>query len=127
MGAVDAVGGDAADAEEPWRTRFLPLSAKSPVALGQLALRYLEWVDAVAAGSNGRAPDSGSLFADMAWTAGIGRSHFGHRAGVVGRYRGGSSRNHPASSPVRPVPRVGDRSATSADREWNTPTIGLSP
>ena len=56
------------------RTRLLPLSAKSGVALGELAGRYLSWLD-------DRRTESG--LADMAWTAGIGRSHFDHRAGLA--------------------------------------------
>ena len=53
--------------------RLLPLSAKSPRALRELAGRY-----------RSRLTDDMPL-ADMAWTAGVGRSHFGHRAGVVFR------------------------------------------
>ncbi|WP_420612239.1 SDR family NAD(P)-dependent oxidoreductase [Candidatus Spongiisocius sp.] len=56
------------------RTRLLPVSAKSGNALGELAKRYLSWLD-------DRTPESG--LADMAWTAGIGRSHFDHRAGIA--------------------------------------------
>ena len=61
-------------------TRFLPLSGKSDEAVRELAGRYLAWLD-----ERADAP----LLADMAWTAGTGRSHFGHRAGVV--YRDESS------------------------------------
>ena len=65
-------------------TRFLPLSGKSPAALRALAGRYVEWLDERAADlSSGDAADP--LLADMAWTAGMGRSHFQHRAGVVFR------------------------------------------
>jgi len=60
----------------PRETRVLPLSAKSPEALRQLARLYLEWLE-------GR--DETPLLADMAWTAGVGRSHFTHRAGLVFR------------------------------------------
>ena len=56
------------------RTRLLPLSAKSGKALGELAERYVSWLDDSTAGST---------LADMAWTAGIGRSHFDHRAGLA--------------------------------------------
>ena len=62
----------------PRDTRVLPLSAKSPVALGRLAARYRDWMD-----------DHPSLefedLADVAWTAGIGRSHFPVRAASVFR------------------------------------------
>ncbi|MYG81031.1 MAG: polyketide synthase, partial [Gemmatimonadetes bacterium] len=51
--------------------RVLPLSAKSEGALRQLANRY-------------RAVVSGDIsLADMAWTAGTGRSHFRYRSGLV--------------------------------------------
>ena len=64
--------------------RFLPLSGKSPAALRALANRYVEWLDEHAGDlSYGDAVDP--LLADMAWTAGVGRSHFQHRAGVVFR------------------------------------------
>ena len=58
-------------------TRLLPLSAKSPDALRDLARDYLAALET---------PEDGlseSALADVAWTAGVGRSHFGHRAGVV--------------------------------------------
>ena len=72
--------------EAPRKTRFLPLSGKSEAALRDLAGRYLGWLEELSDG-----PRSGSelesLLSDLAWTAGIGRSHFGHRAGVVFRDR----------------------------------------
>ncbi len=63
-------------------SRFLPLSGKSEGALRELAGGYLSWLDERSA----EAPSDGvaeSLLADMAWTAGVGRSHFEHRAGLV--------------------------------------------
>ncbi len=66
------------------RTRFLPLSAKSNAALRELALRHLNWLDEHAGElSSGDAGDP--LLSDLAWTAGVGRSHFDLRAGVVFR------------------------------------------
>ncbi|MYA60939.1 MAG: SDR family NAD(P)-dependent oxidoreductase, partial [Chloroflexi bacterium] len=62
------------------KTRVLPLAAKSEPALRDLAKRYLDRVDGDRTG--GQAID-GDLLADMAWTSGSGRSHIGHRAGVV--------------------------------------------
>ncbi len=65
--------------------RLLPLSAKSDDALRALAERYLGWLDER---SDELAPGeaaSGSLLSDMAWTAGVGRSHLAHRAGLVFR------------------------------------------
>ena len=58
----------------PRETRFLPLSGRSDQVLRDLAGRYLSWLDECAADP---------VLADMAWTAGVGRSHFAHRAGVV--------------------------------------------
>ena len=64
------------------KTRFLPLSGKSDDALRELAGRYLSWLDEHARSSE---DDADPLLADMAWTAGVGRSHFNYRAGVVFR------------------------------------------
>ncbi len=68
-------------------TRILPLSAKSPRALRELAERYLAWLDGCRGNGSTEDGASASMLADMAWTAGIGRSHFEHRAGVVFRDR----------------------------------------
>ncbi len=57
--------------------RLLPLSAKSHDALRDLAREYLAWIE-----TPEEAPAESAL-ADAAWTAGVGRSHFPHRAGVV--------------------------------------------
>ncbi len=64
-------------------SRLLPLSGKSDKALRELAGRYLAWLDerSAALASPGDAADS--LLSDMSWTAGVGRSHFDHRAGVA--------------------------------------------
>ena len=64
-------------------TRVLPLSAKSPQALQMLAGKYLAWLDERQAIWTEGGDASAALLADMAWTAGIGRSHLGHRAGIV--------------------------------------------
>ena len=73
------------DALAARETRLLPLSGKSGAALRDVAGRYLEWLDGegdmLAAGSAASDP----LLSDMAWSAAIGRSQFGHRAGVVFR------------------------------------------
>ena len=68
---------------QPRAARVLPLSGKSDAALRELAERYLGWLDRKAGilATPGAAADS--LLADMAWTAGVGRGHFGHRAAVV--------------------------------------------
>ena len=66
-------------------TRFLPLSGRTDAALRALAGRYLSWLDERDGelASEGAAADP--LLSDAAWTAGAGRSHFDHRAGVVFR------------------------------------------
>ena len=89
-GAVGAAAADLAGASGPDRPgqpagaakglagrshRLLPLSAKSNRALGELAARYRAWL-----------AEDASL-ADVVWTAGVGRSHFAHRAGLVFRDR----------------------------------------
>ena len=62
---------------QPRQTRLLPLSGKSDGALRDLGGRYLSWLDEHAD------EEDEAILADMAWTAGVGRSHFNHRAGVV--------------------------------------------
>ena len=64
-------------------TRLLPLSAKSDEALRALAGRYLAWLDAQADALAAEGASSDTLLSDMAWTAAVGRGHFGHRAGMV--------------------------------------------
>ena len=59
--------------------RVLPLSAKTPQALQELARRYLDWIE-----EQDNDPSTESL-SDMAWTAGTGRSHMQYRAGLVFR------------------------------------------
>ena len=61
-------------------TRLLPLSGKAEGALRELAARYLSWLD-----ERDGEGDAETMLADMAWTAGVGRSHFDYRAGVVFR------------------------------------------
>ena len=71
----------------PRDTRILPLSGKSPGALRDLAGRYVEWLDEPAGVAPSGDRDAEPPLADLAWTAGVGRSHFSHRAGVVFRDR----------------------------------------
>ena len=61
-------------------SRFLPLSAKSDAPLRQLAQRYLSWLGQCSQDILGIDDED---LGDMAWTAGVGRNHFDHRAGVV--------------------------------------------
>ncbi len=63
-------------------SRLLPLSGKSPEALRALAGAYLSWLDSPAV-RDALEADEPQFLADMAWTAGAGRSHFPHRSGVV--------------------------------------------
>ena len=74
LSVVDLIG----EKEEfaPRQTRLLPLSGKSDEALRDLTERYLSWLDDLAF-------EDEATLADMAWTAGVGRSHFDHRAGIV--------------------------------------------
>ena len=69
----------------PRARRLLALSGGTDEALRALAGRYLEWLDESAAGSgDGRSdPAASGLLADMAWTAGTGRSHHARRAGLT--------------------------------------------
>ena len=73
------------DGLDPRETRVLPLSGRSDAAVRELARGYLAWLDerAEELASQGDATDP--LLSDTAWTAGTGRSHFDHRAGVVFR------------------------------------------
>ena len=64
-------------------SRVLPLSGKVEAALQELAGRYLTWLDERAAELASRGEASDPLLSDMAWTAGVGRSHFDHRAAIV--------------------------------------------
>ena len=64
-------------------TRLLPVSAKSEQALRELAERYVSWIDDQPGRSLVEDPATVSELADLAWTAGVGRSHFDYRTGVV--------------------------------------------
>ncbi|MCY3736787.1 MAG: SDR family NAD(P)-dependent oxidoreductase, partial [Gemmatimonadaceae bacterium] len=97
-------------------SRFLPLSGKSEGALRELAGGYLSWLDERSA----EAPSDGvaeSLLADMAWTAGVGRSHFEHRAGLV--FQDGASLRDGlqalAGAEGRPPPRAATKVAFAFD------------
>ncbi len=78
-------------ADLPWptegmaarRTRFLPLSGKAEGAVRELAQRYLAWLDTQTRDLSPESTALDALWADMTWTAGVGRSHFDYRAGVV--------------------------------------------
>ena len=63
--------------------RFLPLSGKTGEALRDLARCYLSWLDERIEESPSDGDAAGTLLADMAWTAGVGRPHFTYRKGIV--------------------------------------------
>ena len=65
------------------KTRLLPLSGKSGASLRRLAERYLEWLKERDSMFSSEGAASGPALSDLAWTAGVGRSHFDHRAAVV--------------------------------------------
>ena len=64
------------------KTRFLPLSGNSQVALRDQARQYLAWLDDALAPLSSEDERAAAL-ADMAWTASVGRSQFPHRAGLI--------------------------------------------
>ena len=64
---------------ETARPHLLPLSGMGPGVAPALARRYLAWL------SREPEPPDPTRLADVAWTASVGRSHFGHRAAVVFR------------------------------------------
>ena len=68
---------------DPRRTRVLPLSGKSDNALRELAQKYLPWLSERTQDMSSMGLASDPLLSDMAWTAGVGRSHFDYRAGIV--------------------------------------------
>ena len=63
--------------------RLLPLSGKSETALRELAKRYFSWLDGRIGEFSAEDGAMEPLLSDMAWTAGVGRSHFTYRAGLV--------------------------------------------
>ncbi len=85
VGSAQTVAAEDATADVPQRseTRLLPLSAKTPEALAQLAERYLGWLDEHGVEPSEAPSATDPLLSDMAWTASCGRSHFSHRAALV--------------------------------------------
>ena len=64
--------------------RVLPLSARSKATLAEMGGKYLAWLDELEA-SAGPRNEVDQTLANAAWTAGTGRRHFEHRAGLVFR------------------------------------------
>lgn len=80
--------------------RLLPLSGRSVGALRDIAIRYVDLLEAQ------EDAVSDNWLSDLAWTASIGRSHFEHRAGVV---------FHDVESLVRGLNHVVDNSVDDDD------------
>ena len=74
--------GDPATAPAARPARLLPLSAKTGAALREMAARYVEWLEERFEDPSDDT-EADRLLSDAAWTAGVGRSHFARRAGVV--------------------------------------------
>ena len=107
----------------PREARILPLSGKTEAALKELAGRYLAWIDERSGDHSARDGDPGPPLADLAWTAGVGRSHFAHRAGIVFRgvesLRGGLAAL--AEADEGPAPRAAAKAAfayTGQASQW---------
>ena len=114
LSVVDLIGEEEAFA--PRQTRLLPLSGKTDEALRDLTERYLSWLDALAS-------EDEDLLADMAWTAGVGRSHFDHRAGIVFQDIASLRENLQtlAETGKRPEPHTATKVAfayTGQDSQW---------
>ena len=117
------------------RYRLLPLSARDPRALSELADRYREWIDA-------GPPVSWERLSDAAWTAGVGRSHFPQRAGlefsdeaslrerlseIAARKAGQSVGSHARTGEDRvPVHRPGESVGRDGERSLSAGTRGAS-
>ncbi len=62
--------------------RMLPLSGKSLESVAQMAQKYISWLEELAPHHEDE-DVLRAFLADVAWTASIGRDHFGHRQGIV--------------------------------------------
>ncbi len=78
------------------RFRVLPLSARTPAALAQVADQYRTWL--------GAHPEA--TLADVCFTAGVGRAHFEHRAALVVNSTESASELLDALADGRPAPGV---------------------
>ena len=106
---------------DPRNARVLPVSGKSNEALRELAKRYLDWLDARAEDLDAESGAADSLLSDMAWTAGVGRDHFPHRAGIA--FRDADS----LREELRAVARAnGSKSSRRAGAAATTPKLAFS-
>jgi acyl transferase domain-containing protein/acyl carrier protein len=100
---------------EDRRFSVLPLSARSPAALVQIADHYRSWLSAH--------PDAS--LSDVCFTAGVGRSHFEHRAALVANSTEAVTELLGALADDRPAPGLvrGD-SADTPKTAWLFPGQG---
>jgi acyl transferase domain-containing protein/acyl carrier protein len=98
------------------RFSLLPLSARTPDALVQTAQQYRDWLSA-----HPEAPLS-----DVCFTAGVGRSHFEHRAALVVNSRESASELLGALADDRPAPGLvrGVGAETPPKTAWLFPGQG---
>ena len=120
----------AAEAPPARRTRLLPLSAKSAEVLPKLAERYLDWLDEQPRDRSSADAASDPLLSDMAWTAGVGRSHFSCRKGLVFRdaetlRRGLRSLAAPHGKPVTDAPTDGPKKVAFAYTGQASQWVGM--
>jgi acyl transferase domain-containing protein/NADPH:quinone reductase-like Zn-dependent oxidoreductase len=82
--------------DQPGDRRFsvLPLSARTPAALAQIAGQYRSWLSA----------HPQATLADVCFTAGVGRAHLEHRAALVVNSRESASELLGALADDRPAP-----------------------
>ena len=100
-------------------SRVLPLSGKSATALHALARGYLGWLDEHGAELDGAATAADPPLSDLAWTAGVGRSHFTYRAGVV--FRDAESLREGLLAVAEPAAGADPRAAAKTD-----PTVAFA-
>ena len=93
-GPAAAAGSGRCAAGAARRFSILPLSARTPAALVQVADRYRSWLSAH--------PEA--TLADVCFTAGAGRSHFEHRAALVVNSRESAIELLGALADDRPAP-----------------------
>ena len=113
-GAGQAAAAPATPSDER-RFSVLPLSARSPAALVQLADGYRSWL----------AAHPEATLSDVCFTAGVGRSHFEHRAALVVNSMESARESLGAMADGRPAPGLlrGD-SADMRKTAWLFPGQG---
>jgi acyl transferase domain-containing protein len=114
--APDVAGRLAAAPTDDRRFSVLPLSARTPAALVQVAERYRDWLSAH--------PEA--TLSDVCFTAGAGRAHFEHRAAVVVNSRESATECLAALADDRPAPGLvrGVGAETPPKTAWLFPGQG---